>query len=90
MAYLGYKIAAYRQWKREQEELKKWKEAEKVRIIKAKQTKNLLKAIVAHVFIAIVLITIYYLLWHRTIEPQKVRGENVVFADSIYEGIKVN
>jgi len=62
MAYLGYKNAAYRQWKREQEELKKWKEAEKVRIRKAKQTKNLLKAIAAHVFIAIVLITIYYLL----------------------------
>ena len=62
MAYLGYKNAAYRKWKREQEELKKWKEAEKVRIIKAKQTKNLLKAIVAHVFIAIVLVTIYYLL----------------------------
>ena len=62
MAYLGYKNAAYRQWKREQEELKKWNEAEKVRIIKAKQTKNLLKAIVAHVFIAIVLVTIYYLL----------------------------
>ena len=62
MAYLGYKNAAYRKWKREQEELKKWEEAEKVRIRKAKQTKNLLKAIAAHVFVAIVLITIYYLL----------------------------
>ena len=62
MAYLGYKNAAYRKWKREQEELKKWEEAEKVRIRKAKQTKNLLKAIAAHVFVAIVLITIFYLL----------------------------
>ena len=57
MAYLGYKNAAYRQWKREQEELKKWKEAEK-----ANQRTNLLKAIAIHIFIVIVLITIYYLL----------------------------
>ena len=62
MAYLGYKNAAYRKWKREQEETKKWLEAEKVRIRKAKQTQNLLKTIGTHVFIAFVLITIYYLL----------------------------
>ena len=57
MAYLGYKNAAYRQWKREQEEIKKWKEAEK-----ANQRTNLLKAIAIHIFIVIILITIYYLL----------------------------
>ena len=57
MAYLGYKNKAFREYKREQERIKQWKEAEK-----AKQTKNLLKTIAAHVFIAIVLITIYYLL----------------------------
>ena len=57
MAYLGYKNAAYRKWKREQEEIKKWKEAEK-----ANQKTNLLKAIAIHIFIVIVLITIYYLL----------------------------
>ena len=57
MAYLGYKNAAYRKWKREQEEIKKLKEAEK-----ANQRTNLLKAIAIHIFIVIVLITIYYLL----------------------------
>ena len=57
MAYLGYKNIAYRKWKREQEEIKKWKEAEKVN-----QRTNLLKAIAIHIFIVIVLITIYYLL----------------------------
>ena len=57
MAYLGYKNAAYRKWRREQEEIKKWKEAEKVN-----QRTNLLKAIAIHIFIVIVLITIYYLL----------------------------
>ena len=62
MAYLGYKNKAFREYKREQERVKQWKEAEKVRIRKAKQTKNLLKAIVAHVVIVIILITIYYLL----------------------------
>ena len=62
MAYLGYKSAAYRKWKREQEEIKKLKEAEK-----ANQRTNLLKAIAIHIFIVIVLITIYYLLWNRTI-----------------------
>ena len=51
-----------REYKREQERVKQWKEAEKVRIRKAKQTKKLLKAIAAHIFIAIALITIYYLL----------------------------
>ena len=67
MAYLGYKNKAFREYKREQERVKQWKEAEKVRKRKAKKTKNLIKAIAAHVFIAIVLITIYYLLWNKTI-----------------------
>ena len=62
MAYLGYKNKAFREYKREQERVRQWKEAEKVKKKKAKQTKNLLKAIAAHVFITIVLITIYYLL----------------------------
>ena len=62
MAYLGYKNKAFREYKREQERVKQWKEAEKVRIRKAKQTKNLLKAIAAHVVIVIILIAIYYLL----------------------------
>ena len=53
MAYLGYKNTAYRKWKREQEEIKKRKEAEK-----ANQRTNLLKAIAIHILIAIVLITI--------------------------------
>ena len=62
MAYLGYKRRALRKYKEEQERIKQWIEAEKARKRKAKQTKSLLKAIAAHVFIAIVLITIYYLL----------------------------
>ena len=62
MAYLGYKNKAFREYKREQERIRLWKEAEKVRKRKAKQTKNLLKTIATHVFIAIVLIAIYYLL----------------------------
>ena len=62
MAYLGYKNKAFREYKREQERVKQWKEEEKVRIRKAKQTQNLLKAIAAHVLIAIVLITICYLI----------------------------
>ena len=53
MAYLGYKSAAYRKWKREQEKIKKLKEAEK-----ANQRTNLLKSIAIHILIAIVLITI--------------------------------
>ena len=62
MAYLGYKNKAFMEYKREQERVKQWKEAEKVRKRKAKQTKKLLKTVAAHVFIVIVLITIYYLL----------------------------
>ena len=62
MAYLGYKNKAFREYKREQERVKQWKEAEKVRFRKAKKTKKLLKAIAAHVVIVIILIAIYYLL----------------------------
>ena len=62
ITYLGYKNKAFREYKREQERVKQWKEAEKVRIRKAKQTKKLLKAIAAHVLIVIILIAIYYLL----------------------------
>ena len=62
MAYLGYKNKAFSEYKREQERIRLWKEAEKVRKRKAKQTQNLLKTIATHVFIAIVLIAIYYLL----------------------------
>ena len=62
MAYLGYKNKAFREYKREQERVKQWKEAEKVRKRKAKQTKKLLKVVAAHVVIVIILITIYYLL----------------------------
>ena len=69
MAYLGYKNKAFREYKREQERIRQWKEEEKVRIRKAKQTQNLLKTIGTHVFIAFVLITIYYLLWNITIQP---------------------
>ena len=62
MAYLGYKNKVFREWKEEQERIKQWKEAEKVRVRKAKQRKNLLMAIAAHTVIAIVLIGIYCLL----------------------------
>ena len=62
MAYLGYKNKVFREWKEEQERVKQWKEAEKVRVRKAKQRKNLLMAIAAHTIIAIVLIGIYCLL----------------------------
>ena len=62
MAYLGYKNKVFREWKEEQERVKQWKEAEKVRVRKAKQRKNLLMAIAAHVVIAIVLISIYCLI----------------------------
>ena len=57
MAYLGYKNKAFREYKREQERIKQWKEAEK-----ENQRTNLLKVIAIHVFIAVVLIAIYYLL----------------------------
>ena len=62
MAYLGYKNKILREWKEEQERIKQWKEAEKIRVRKAKQRKNLLMAIAAHTVIAIVLIGIYCLL----------------------------
>lgn len=62
MAYLGYKRKALRKHQEHMEEVRKWKEAEKVRVRKAKQRENLLMAIAAHTVIAIVLIGIYCLI----------------------------
>ena len=58
MAYLGYKNKAFREYKREQERIKLWKEAEKVRKRKAKQKRKLLVKIANHIFLAIILIAI--------------------------------
>ena len=62
MAYLGYKNIAFRKHMEHMAEVRRWKEEQKAKKRKAKQTKKLLKTVAAHVFIAIVLITIYYLL----------------------------
>ena len=62
MAYLGYKRIALREYKEEQERIKLWKEAEKLRKRKAKQKRKVLVKIANHIFLAIILIAIFYLL----------------------------
>jgi len=62
MAYLGYKRRALRKHQEHMEEVRKWKEVEKVRKRKAKQKRKLLVKIANHIFLAIILIAIFYLL----------------------------
>ena len=67
MAYLGYKNKFFREYKREQERVKIWhikQKAEKARRRKRlREWKNLYKATLAHVVIAIMLIALYSLVY---------------------------
>ena len=63
MSYLGYKNRAFMQYKKEQERIKMWK-AEQVRKRKKhREWKNLHKATLAHIVIAVMLIALYSLVF---------------------------
>ena len=63
MAYLGYKNKAFMDYKREQERVKMWKAEQARKRLKLRGWKNLYKATIAHVVIAIMLIALYSLVY---------------------------
>ena len=61
MSYLGYKNKAFMDYKREQERVKIWKIKQKAERKRLREWKNIYKATLAHVVIAIMLIALYSL-----------------------------
>lgn len=63
MAYLGYKNKAFMKYQKEQERIKMWKAEQARKRLKLRGWKNLYKATIAHVVIAIMLIALYSLVF---------------------------
>ena len=63
MAYLGYKRKAYMNHMKEQERIKMWKAEQARKRLKLSGWKNLYKATLAHVVIAIMLVALYSLVF---------------------------
>ena len=63
MAYLGYKNKAFMNYQREQERVKIWKIKQKAERKRLREWKNIYKATLAHVVIAIMLIALYSLVY---------------------------
>ena len=67
MAYLGYKNKAFMNYQREQERVKIWKIKQKAERKRLREWKNIYKATLAHVVIAIMLIALYSLVYITTV-----------------------
>ena len=63
MSYLGYKNRAFMQYKKEQERIKMWKAEQARKRKKHREWKNLHKATLAHIVIAVMLIALYSLVF---------------------------
>ena len=63
MSYLGYKNRAFMQYKKEQERIKMWKAEQARKRKKHREWKNLHKAALAHIVIAVMLIALYSLVF---------------------------
>ena len=59
MAYLGYKNKAFREYKKEQERIRLWKEKEKEKKRQRRLHKNVFRATVACIGVAVMLIALY-------------------------------
>ena len=59
MAYLGYKTKAFREYKKEQERIRLWKEKEKEKKRQRRLHKNVFRSTVACIGVAVMLIALY-------------------------------
>ena len=73
MAYLGYKRKAYMNHMREQERIKMWKAEQARKRLKLRGWKNLYKATLAHVVIAIMLIALYSLVFVTSAKADTIK-----------------
>ena len=73
MAYLGYKRKAYMNYMKEQERIKMWKAEQARKRLKLRGWKNLYKATIAHVVIAIMLIALYSLVFVTSAKADTIK-----------------
>tara|TARA_B110000008_G_scaffold3714_1_gene3529 strand:+ start:177 stop:677 length:501 start_codon:yes stop_codon:yes gene_type:complete len=73
MSYLGYKSIAFRKHMKEQERIKMWKAEQARKRLKLRGWKNLYKATLAHVVIAIMLIALYSLVYVTSAKADTVK-----------------
>ena len=73
MSYLGYKRKAYMNHMREQERIKMWKAEQARKRLKLRGWKNLYKATIAHVVIAIMLIALYSLVFLTSAKADTIK-----------------
>ena len=87
MAYLGYKTKAFREYEKEQERIRLWKEKEKEKKRQRRLHKNVFRATVACIGVAVMLIALYavVLVTSSKAEGSKVGVGNFVMAVSYTE-----
>ena len=87
MSYLGYKNKAFMKYQKEQERIKIWKIKQKAERKRLREWKNIYKAALAHVVIAIMLIALYSLVYvtNAKADTIKVGDGNFVMAVSYTE-----
>ena len=73
MAYLGYKRKAYMNYMKEQERIKMWKAEQARKRLELRGWKNLYKATIAHVVIAIMLIALYSLVFVTSTKADTIK-----------------
>ena len=79
MAYLGYKNRAFMNYKKEQERVKMWKAAEARKRKKGREWKNLCKATLSHLIIAIMLVALYSLVFISSTKADTIKVGNGPF-----------
>ena len=87
MAYLGYKTKAFREYKKEQERIRLWKEKEKEKKRQRRLHKNVFRSTVACIGVAVMLIALYAVVFVTSskAEGSKVGVGNFVMAVSYTE-----
>ena len=73
MSYLGYKNKAFLDYQREKERIKIWKIKQKAERKRRREWKNLYKATLAHVVIAILLIALYSLVYVTSAKADTIK-----------------
>ena len=73
MSYLGYKNKAFMNYQREQERVKIWKIKQKAERKRLREWKNIYKATLAHVVIAIMLIALYSLVYVTSAKADTIK-----------------
>ena len=83
MSYLGYKSIAFRKHMKEQERIKMWKAEQARKRKKHREWKNLYKATLAHVVIAIMLIALYSLVFVTSSKTDTIKVGDGAFVMAV-------